>query len=75
MIGNEISKEYIICAECPHCKPQGIRKEGSCGAGYKYGICGHGGNVVFLEDWKEKRIYGSGYIYHKASSCGMYVKG
>lgn len=32
MIGNEISKGYIICAECPHCKPQGIRKEGSCGA-------------------------------------------
>lgn len=67
-------KDYLPCAECQHCKPQGIRKEGFMGAGYKYGICRQGGNLVFLEPWKEKRIYGSGYISHKASSCGRYLK-
>ncbi len=67
-------KEYLTCAECPHCKPQGIRKDGFFGAGYQYGICGQSGNVVILEPWKEKRIHGSGYIHHKVSSCEMYEK-
>ena len=67
-------KESLTCTECQHCKPQGIRKEGFMGAGYKYGICGQGGNLVFLEPWKEKRIRGSGYIHHKVSSCGLYEK-
>ena len=64
--------EAYSCAECPHCKQHGIRKEGFMGAGYKYGICRQGGNVVFLEPWKEKKIYGSGYISHKVSSCGRH---
>ncbi len=67
-------KEWITCAECPHCKPQGIMKKGFYGAGVRYGICGHGGNLVFLEPWKEKRIYGGGYIHHEVSSCRMYEK-
>lgn len=66
--------DYLTCAECPHCKPNGIRKDGFLGAGYKYGICEHGGNLVFLEPWEEKRIHGSGYIHHKVSSCGLYEK-
>ncbi len=71
IVGN---KEYLDCSECSHCKPQGIRKKGNYGEGYKYGICGHGGNIVFLEPWKEKRLYGGGYIHHNASSCGLYEK-
>ena len=66
--------DYITCAECPHCKPKGIREDGFLGAGYQYGICGQCGNLVFLEPWKEKRIHGNGYIHHKVSSCERYEK-
>ena len=57
------------CAECPHCKPRGKRREGLYGAGYQYGICDFTGNIVFLEPWKEKKISGNGYISHIASGC------
>lgn len=70
MLGN---KEWLACAECPHCKPKGIKKMGY-GEGYRYGICGQGGNIVFLEHWKEKRIHGSGCIHRRASSCCLYEK-
>lgn len=30
--------------------------------------------MIFLEPWKEKRVHGSGYIYHKPSSCGMVLR-
>ena len=39
---------------------------------YRYGICDHGGNLVFQEPWKEKKIHGSGYISHKVGGCGLY---
>lgn len=68
------SKECLTCADCPHCKLHGIRKEGLMGAGYKYGICRQSGNVAFLEPWKEKKICGSGFINHRPSSCGLYEK-
>ncbi len=62
-------KEYIDCPECPKCKPQeGLRD------GVRWGICGMGGNIVYLEPWKEKRISGSGYIYHNVSGCGLFEK-
>ena len=68
-------KEYADCSECPHCKPQPERREkGFWGEGTKYGICGHGGNLVFLEPWKEKRISGNGWIYHKTSGCNLIEK-
>lgn len=38
------------------------------------GICGMGGNIVYLEPWKEKRISGNGYIHHNISSCGLFRK-
>ncbi len=63
-----------MCYECPHCKPRGIRGKGCNGEGYRYGICQKGGNVVFLEPWKEKKIHGFGYRHHEASTCGMYEK-
>ena len=68
-------KEYVNCSECPYCKPRPERrKKGFWGEGTKYGICGHDGNLVFLEPWKEKKRSGSGYIYHDISGCGMYKK-
>lgn len=67
--------KYLSCFECPHCKKEGAYHGPFQAAdGVEYGICGHGGNTVFLEPWKENRIYGSGYIYHKPSGCGMVLK-
>ena len=43
-IGN---KEFLDCTECPRCKPQDGLKHG-----VRYGICGMGGNLVYLEPWK-----------------------
>lgn len=66
--------KYLMCFECPHCKKKGAyHGPFALGAadGVEYGICGHGGNMVFLEPWKEKRVTGGGYIYHKPSSCAM----
>ena len=63
------NREYIKCPECPKCKPkEGLRD------GAKWGICGEGGNIVYLEPWKEKRISGKGWIHHPISSCGIYEK-
>lgn len=59
--------DYIDCSECSKCKPQDTLKNG-----VRWGICGMGGNIVYLEPWKERRIKGSGYIHHGVSSCGMY---
>lgn len=62
-------KEYLDCPDCPRCKRRpGLRN------GVKFGICGMGGNIVYLEPWKEKRISGSGYIHHNVSSCGIFEK-
>lgn len=66
------TKQFIDCPDCPYCKPQGVREKGMYGEGFKYGICGQGGNIVFLEPWREWRLCGSGYIRHKVSSCGLY---
>lgn len=61
--------EFIDCPDCPHCRPEsGLRN------GVKYGICARGGNVVYLEPWKEKRTRGNGYIHHDVSSCGTIEK-
>lgn len=49
-IGN---KEFLDCTECPRCKPQDGLKHG-----VRYGICGMGGNLVYLEPWKERRTCG-----------------
>ena len=65
-------RQFVTCDICPYCKPRGTREQGWPGAGYKYGICDHGGNLVFMEPWKEKKIYGSGYISHKVGGCGLY---
>ena len=62
-------KEYIDCPECPKCKKKDTLKNG-----VKWGICGMGGNTVYLEPWKEKRVSGNGYIKHPVSGCGMYLK-
>nr|DAZ77721.1 MAG TPA: hypothetical protein [Caudoviricetes sp.] len=40
--------------------------------GVRWGICGMGGNIVYLEPWKEKRVSGRGYIHHNVSSCGLF---
>ena len=65
-IGN---KEYIDCPECPRCRPRpGLRN------GVKYGICRSGGNLVYLEPRKEKRLCGSGWIHYPVSSCALYEK-
>jgi hypothetical protein len=67
--------KYLSCFECPHCKKKGAYHGPFQAAdGVEYGICGYGGNTVFLEPWKENRIYGSGYIYHKPNGCGMVLK-
>lgn len=65
-IGN---KEFLDCTECPRCKPQDGLKHG-----VRYGICGMGGNLVYLEPWKERRTCGSGWIHHHVSSCALYEK-
>jgi hypothetical protein len=65
-------RQFVTCDICPYCKPQGTREQGWPGAGYKYGICDHGGNLVFMEPWEEKKIHGSGYISHKVGGCGLY---
>lgn len=65
-IGN---REYIDCPDCPRCKPQSTKRHGA-----RWGICGLGGNIVYLEPWKEKKIHGKGYIHHNVSSCGIYEK-
>ena len=62
-------KEYLDCPECPQCKPQDTIKNGA-----RWGVCGMGGNIVYLEPWKEKRANGSGYIHHGVSSCGLFEK-
>ena len=68
-------KEYVNCLECPYCKPRPEkRKKGFWGEGIKYGICGHGGNLVFLESWKEKRLSGNGWIRHPISGCKLLEK-
>lgn len=60
-------REYVDCPDCPHCKPKDtLRNEA------RWGICGMGGNIVYLEPWKEKRISGNGYIHHTTSSCGLF---
>lgn len=67
--------KYIRCFECPHCKKKGKYHGPFMAAeGVEYGICGHGGNLVFLEPFREKRVHGSGYIYHKPSTCGMVIR-
>lgn len=66
-------KRIIKCDECQYCKPKGVNSFGR-GKGVLYGICGQGGNMVFLEPWREKKVCGSGYIYHKISGCGLYRK-
>lgn len=63
-IGN---KEYVDCPDCPRCKPKDTLRNG-----VRWGICGMGGNIVYLEPWKEKRIYGNDYIKHNTSSCGLF---
>lgn len=68
-IGVNNMKEYIKCNECPKCKPQKTLKNG-----VKWGVCGMGGNTVFLEPWKEKKSSGHGYIHHDISGCGMFEK-
>lgn len=40
-IGN---KEFLDCTECSRCKPRDGLKHG-----VRYGICGMGGNLVYLE--------------------------
>ncbi len=65
-IGN---KEFLDCTECQRCKPQDGLKHG-----VRYGICGMGGNLVYLEPWKERRTCGSGWIHHHVSSCALYEK-
>lgn len=46
-IGN---KEYVDCPDCPRCKPKDTLRNG-----VRWGICGMGGNIVYLEPWKEKK--------------------
>lgn len=62
-------KEYLDCPDCPECRPQSTLRNG-----VRWGICGDGGNIVYLEPWKEKKANGRGYIHHGVSGCGYYVK-
>ena len=50
-IGN---KEYVDCPDCPRCKPKDTLRNG-----VRWGICGMGGNIVYLEPWKEKESMGT----------------
>lgn len=61
------NKQFIDCPDCPYCQPKDTLRNGA-----KWGICKMGGNIVYLEPWKEKRIHGSGYISHHVSSCGLF---
>lgn len=63
------TREFLDCTECPKCKvKEGLKH------GVRYGICGMGGNLVYLEPWKERKVCGSGLIHHPVSSCGLYEK-
>lgn len=61
----------IKCDTCPRCKdvyPGKVDEEG-----YHFYICGMGGNKVYKEPRKVKRIYGDGYLRYPVSGCGMYA--
>lgn len=60
----------IKCDTCPRCKDTYPGKLDAFGNHFH--ICGMGGNMVYTEPRKEKRIYGSGYIHYSVSSCGLY---
>ena len=60
----------INCSECPRCKdtyPDEVDYYGN-----HFCICGLSGNMVYTTPRKEKRIFGSGYIHHPVSGCGLY---
>lgn len=65
-----MAKEVLKCKDCPRCKdadPGKVDHEGN-----HYAICGMGGNMVYPEERKVKRVSGRGYIYYPPSGCGMY---
>lgn len=63
------TREFLDCTECPKCKvKEGLKH------GVRYGICGMGGILVYLEPWKERKVCGSGRVHHLVSSCGLYEK-
>lgn len=65
-------REFITCAECPHCKD--IYPNEVDANGYPFQICDLGGNIVHTKPWKEKRCTGGGYIHHDVSSCRIFEK-
>lgn len=72
MIRKEVKlKSYILCKDCPRFKDTDPQKKDVFGN--HYGICGMGGNMVYPQKRKIKRIKGKGYIYYGPSSCGMYA--
>lgn len=58
----------LKCKDCPRFKDAGhIDYEGN-----HFGICGMGGNMVYPEERKVKRVSGRGYIHYQPDGCGMY---
>lgn len=62
--------EYIRCDTCPRCTdpyPGKLDRDG-----YHFFICGDGGNMVYKEPRKVRRISGKGWLHYPVSSCGLY---
>ena len=62
--------DYIRCDTCPWCYdryPGKLDRDG-----HHFYICGVGGNMVYKEPRKVKRISGSGYLHYPVSGCGLY---
>ena len=58
----------LKCKDCPRFKDSGHTDY----EGNHFGICGMGGNMVYPEERKVKRVSGHGYIHYPPSGCGMY---
>ena len=58
----------LKCKDCPRFKDGGHTDF----EGNHFGICGMGGNMVYPEERKVKRVSGRGYIHYPADGCGLY---
>ena len=60
--------DCIKCDTCPRCYdryPGKLDRDG-----YHFYICGMGGNIVYKEPHKVKRIRGNGWLHYPVSGCG-----
>jgi hypothetical protein len=58
----------LKCKDCPRFKDSGHTDH----EGNHFGICGMGGNMVYPEERKVKRVSGRGYIHYQTDGCGLY---